>query len=69
MFILDRKRLSVIILLVLFGIFTFLYRTEEEKMEEEQYVTALPVSNKVVVLDAGHGIPDEGVSLLLFNKK
>ena len=60
MFILDRKRLSVIIFLVLFGIFTFLYRTEEEKMEEEQYVTALPVSNKVVVLDAGHGIPDEG---------
>ena len=54
MFILDRKRLSVIILLVLFGIFTFLYRTEEEKMEEKQYVTALPVSNKVVVLDAGH---------------
>ena len=60
MFILDRKRLSIIILVVLFGIFTFLYRTEEEKMEEEQYVTALPVSNKVVVLDAGHGIPDEG---------
>ena len=60
MFILDRKRLSVIILVVLFGIFTFLYRTEEQKIEEDKYVTALPVSSKVVVLDAGHGIPDEG---------
>ena len=27
-------------------------------------VTSLPVSGKVVVLDAGHGTPDEGGSLL-----
>ncbi len=27
-------------------------------------VTSLPVSGKVVILDAGHGTPDEGVSLL-----
>lgn len=25
---------------------------------------ALPITNKVVVLDAGHGKPDEGASLL-----
>ena len=27
-------------------------------------VTSLPVSGKVVILDAGHGTPDEGGSLL-----
>ena len=27
-------------------------------------VTSLPVSGKIVILDAGHGTPDEGISLL-----
>lgn len=27
-------------------------------------VTTLPVSGKVVILDAGHGTPDDGVILL-----
>ena len=27
-------------------------------------VTSLPVSGKVVILDAGHGTPEKGVSLL-----
>lgn len=69
MFVLDRKRLSIIILIVLLGVFTFLYKSEEGKIENNQYVTATPVASKVVVLDAGHGVPDEGASLLLFNKK
>ena len=32
---------------------------EEGKIENNQYVTAKPVASKVVVLDAGHGVPDE----------
>lgn len=54
MLILNKKRLSVMILIILFGIFTFSYRTAKHDIEEQQQVTATPVSNKVVVLDAGH---------------
>lgn len=59
MLVLNRKRISVIMMVVLLGIFTFLYQNEEQKHEVQQYVAATPVSNKVIVLDAGHGIPDE----------
>lgn len=54
MLILNKKRLSIIILIILFGIFTFSYRTAEQEIQEQQPVTATPVSSKVVVLDAGH---------------
>lgn len=42
------------ILIILFGIFTFSYRTAEQEIQEQQPVTATPVSSKVVILDAGH---------------
>lgn len=34
-------------------------KNNKEKKETLQTV-ALPVNNKVIVIDAGHGIPDEG---------
>ena len=34
------------------------------KKEKTAEAVATPVSNKVVIVDAGHGTPDEGVSLL-----
>ena len=36
----------------------------ERNIGEAIQVTSLPVSGKTVILDAGHGTPDEGVSLL-----
>ena len=63
MVILNRKRISLMLLVVIIGIFTFEYqlaKTERETMK----VTASPISSKTVVIDAGHGTPDEGVSLL-----
>lgn len=63
MVILNRKRISLMLLVVIIGIFTFEYqlaKTERETMK----VTATPTSSKIVVIDAGHGTPDEGVSLL-----
>ena len=60
MIILDRKRISVMLLIILVGIFTFSYKTtEKENQETQKYVAATPVANKVIILDAGHGIPDE----------
>ncbi len=69
MVVLNKKRISIMLLIILVGIFTFSYHTADKGMEGElqsqnqeqnKYVTTTPVSNKVVVLDAGHGVPDEG---------
>lgn len=59
MIILNRKRLSLMILVVLLGMFTFSYQESKEMLEKEQMVTATPISGKTIVLDAGHGTPDE----------
>lgn len=64
MLVLNRKRLSLIILVVMLGVFTFSYNESKQILGDSQTVTATPVSGKVVILDAGHGTPDEGVSLL-----
>ena len=38
----------------------FVFNFQIAKKEETVSTVALPVSNKVVVIDAGHGVPDEG---------
>lgn len=62
MFFLSKKRIvllaSLLIAVVSIGIFQM--NLKEESIE----TVALPVSNKVIVLDAGHGNPDERNSLL-----
>lgn len=59
MVILNRKRLSLIIIVIILGIFTFEYQLSKTE-RETMYVTSTPVSGKVIILDAGHGTPDEG---------
>ena len=58
MFFLSKKRIvllaSLLIAVVSIGIFQM--NLKEESIE----TVALPVSNKVIVLDAGHGNPDGG---------
>lgn len=56
------KRFSIISCLIFLAV--FFYSTRRLKPVEIIPVMALPVSNKVIILDAGHGTPDEGVSLL-----
>ena len=63
MIVLNRKRISLILIIIIVGVFTFEYQIA--KLESENVpVVSTPVSDKVIVIDAGHGTPDEGVSLL-----
>ena len=59
MLVLSRQRLSLIVGCLFVSIFTFMFVTG--KNEENIVPTvSLPVSGKTVVVDAGHGVPDEG---------
>ena len=62
MFFLSKKRIIVIgiflLAVIAIGISQIFF--EPETVE----TVAIPVSNKVIVIDAGHGEPDEGVGLL-----
>lgn len=58
MIILSKKRITLILSVVFLSIFLFLLGTGEK---ENQYIqtVSLPASGKTIVLDAGHGVPDE----------
>ena len=66
MFIIQKKRIQIIILCVLIGIFTFTIenaKDNNQEIEKEKSIietTATPVSGKTIIVDAGHGSPDEG---------
>lgn len=59
MIIINKKRITAILTCILIGVFVFILQTGEKEKEIIETVT-LPVSGKTVVIDAGHGIPDEG---------
>lgn len=58
MIVLNRKKLLLITSCIFVGIFTFLVTTTN--LESAVPTVSLPVSGKVIVVDAGHGVPDEG---------
>lgn len=58
MIILNRKRLLAMASMVTVAIFAFSFQIASK--ENTVATVALPVSNKVIVIDAGHGVPDEG---------
>ncbi len=68
MIILDKKKILVSIGIVTIFIFTYMitgYNVSNKKDDKDIDVetvqtVALPVDNKVIIIDAGHGIPDEG---------
>ena len=68
MFVINQKRIKIILGFLLISLFTFSCNTIKNQnnntINETLETTATPVSNKTVILDAGHGTPDEGVSLL-----
>lgn len=59
MIILSKKRILLITSMVIVALFAFVIQTAQVN-ENTVPTVALPVSNKVIVLDAGHGVPDEG---------
>lgn len=60
MFVIKRKRICVILIALLLGIFAYAYEETKINIDDEtQSTTATPVSGKVIVVDAGHGVPDE----------
>lgn len=65
MIVINKKRISIIVICLVLGIFVYSYEGTKINLDQEiQETTATPVSGKVIVLDAGHGVPDEGGSLL-----
>lgn len=58
MIVLQKNRILLVISLVFISVFTYIFQIG--RTNNSVQVVSLPVSNKVVVLDAGHGIPDEG---------
>ena len=59
MIIINKKKILLFSSILLIFIFTFVFQTANINNRTVSVVT-LPVSNKVIVLDAGHGKPDEG---------
>ena len=58
MFILRKKKIYMMLSLVLVGILSFYM--QQTPPEESVATVSFPVSNKVIIIDAGHGKPDEG---------
>lgn len=63
MLIFNQKRIITIFLMVFVSLFAFSFKIANNNMLNKEITTetvALPVTNKVIVIDAGHGTPDEG---------
>lgn len=61
MYVINRKRISIILVCLLLGIFAYSYEGTKINLDQElQQTSSTPVSGKVIVVDAGHGVPDEG---------
>lgn len=58
MIVLNRKRLIAILSMICISVLAFSFQIAKEEPTVE--TVSLPVSNKVIVIDAGHGVPDEG---------
>ena len=60
MIIINKKRITLIITSIFLAIFIFVFTTDNVK-ENKDYIStvSLPVSEKVIIVDAGHGKPDE----------
>lgn len=57
MFIINKKRISFILIMIIVSVISF---AVNKKQEDTVQTVSLPVSDKTIVLDAGHGLPDQG---------
>ena len=71
MIVISKKRIQIIMSCVLIAVFAFTFQIANQQdkangmmQQNEQQntiaTTATPVSGKTIVIDAGHGVPDEG---------
>ena len=60
MLVITKKKILLVSSLVMIFLFTFVIQIGNIKNTDTIPTVSLPVTNKVIVLDAGHGIPDEG---------
>ena len=64
------KRIAIILATIMIGVLVGTTQTNQSNENKERnigdavQVSTSTISSKVVVLDAGHGKPDEGVCLL-----
>ncbi len=61
MIILNKKRLSFITMMLILSICTYAITINSFNKNTKE-TSSLPVTQKVIILDAGHGKPDEGAS-------
>lgn len=64
MILINKKRIGLVLACVLIGLFTFTFQIASKeknviKNAVSMQTTAIPTSGKVIVVDAGHGVPDE----------
>ena len=65
MYIISKKRLQIVLSAILVSVLVFGVQISlKEKEELTVETTSTPTSNKTIVIDAGHGTPDDGVILL-----
>lgn len=68
MLVISGKRIKIILGCVFIAIFAFTFQiaSEKENAKVQNVIptTATPVSGKTIIIDAGHGVPDERNSLL-----
>lgn len=65
MVVINKKRIKIIVTCVFISVLAFSFKigtVDKSSRNKENIIatTSTPVSGKTVVLDAGHGIPDEG---------
>ena len=60
MYNLDKKKILKIVLTVFLIIFVFSFTLNKKENNDYIETVSLPVSGKIIVIDAGHGVPDEG---------
>ena len=58
MFIINKKRISIIFTMLAISVLSYGIVYNKDKRDTIT-TSSLPVTNKVIVLDAGHGKPDE----------
>lgn len=64
MLILSKKRITIILCMLCVSLYAFSFKIANNmdniaQTEKTVETVATPVSNKVVIVDAGHGTPDE----------
>lgn len=67
MLIFNKKRIIAMFGMIFVSLFAFSFKIANNNIMMQEVTTetvALPVTNKVIVVDAGHGTPDEGADLL-----